>query len=395
MKFKNYEDYETMRAAMTEECSSFIDEGDTEKFENKMDEIRKLDEEYDEYSKMQANLRALDEDKRTVPSSLVGKVQMSDDVTNDTEYRKAFMNYVVSGKAMPAKFKNEDANTTTSDVGVMIPETVLNRIVEKLEKIGNIYNLVTKTNYKGGIKVPTTSVKPTATWVAEGAGSDKQKSTVSYISFGYNKLRCAVSMSLEVATMALPVFETTFVKQVSEAMIKAIEAAIINGTGSAQPKGLLTETPEKGQALTVAKTGSLTYKLLCDAEGALPEGYEAGAVWLMSKKTFMEFTAMVDSNGQPVARTNYGIGGKAERMILGRPVITTDNIAAYSDTVEADTIFACLFRLEDYILNANLNMTIKTYEDNETDDTVTKAIMLVDGKAVDINSLVTITKKSA
>ena len=51
--------------------------------------------------------------------------------------------------------------------------------------------------------------------------------------------------------------------------------------------------------------------------------------------------------------------------------------------------------MKDYILNTNLNMTIKKYEDNDTDDQVTKAIMLVDGKVVDKNSLVTITKKSA
>ena len=40
-------------------------------------------------------------------------------------------------------------------------------------------------------------------------------------------------------------------------------------------------------------------------------------------------------------------------------------------------------------------MTVKRYEDNDTDDLVTKAIMLVDGKVVDKNSLVTVTKKFA
>jgi len=40
-------------------------------------------------------------------------------------------------------------------------------------------------------------------------------------------------------------------------------------------------------------------------------------------------------------------------------------------------------------------MTIKKYEDNDTDDQVTKAIMLVDGKVVDKNSLVTLVKKSS
>ena len=37
-------------------------------------------------------------------------------------------------------------------------------------------------------------------------------------------------------------------------------------------------------------------------------------------------------------------------------------------------------------------MSLKKYEDNETDDQITKSIMLADGKVVDKNSLVTITK---
>ena len=40
-------------------------------------------------------------------------------------------------------------------------------------------------------------------------------------------------------------------------------------------------------------------------------------------------------------------------------------------------------------------MTIKRYEDNTTDNMVTKALMLVDGKVIDKNSLVTVTKKNA
>ena len=64
-------------------------------------------------------------------------------------------------------------------------------------------------------------------------------------------------------------------------------------------------------------------------------------------------------------------------------------------TPSSNTIVAFLFNPKDYILNTNLNMTIKRYEDNDTDDQITKAIMLVDGKVVDKNSLVTVTKKSA
>ena len=104
---------------------------------------------------------------------------------------------------------------------------------------------------------------------------------------------------------------------------------------------------------------------------------------------------MTDSSGQPIARVNYGINGNADRTLLGRKVVLNDYMDSYADTVASDTVVAFLFNPSDYVLNTNLNMTIKKYEDNDTDDQVTKAIMLVDGKVVDKNSLVTITKKSA
>lgn len=82
-------------------------------------------------------------------------------------------------------------------------------------------------------------------------------------------------------------------------------------------------------------------------------------------------------------------------MLLGRSVILNDYMKSYVQDASEDAIVVALFNMKDYVLNTNLNMTIKKYEDNETDDLVTKAIMLADGKVVDKNSLVTITKKNA
>ena len=141
---------------------------------------------------------------------------------------------------MPREFMNANENTKTTDASVMIPTTVLEKIIEKIEATGMILPLVTRTSIKGGVTVPTSTVKPVASWVAEGATSDKQKKPVQgTITFAYYKLRCAVSMSLEMDTMALPVFETTLINNVVEAMTKAIEQSIINGTGVGQPKGIL------------------------------------------------------------------------------------------------------------------------------------------------------------
>lgn len=309
----------------------------------------------------------------------------------DMEYRKAFRDFVLRGTPIPAELR-DDESTLTTNVASAVPTILVNRIVEKLESTGMILPLVTRTSFVAGINIPTSSVKPVATWVSEGASSDRQKKTTSVITFTNFKLRCEISMSMEVSTMALSAFEAAFVRQVVEAMTKAIEKAIISGDGLTQPKGILTETPATGQALT-AKT--LSYKLLVDAEAALPQAYENGAVYCMTKKTFMGFIGMEDAEGQPIARINYGIGGKPERMLLGRTVVLCgDYMDSFSDTLAAGKTFAFLFNFKDYALNTVYDMGVQRKQDWDTEDMLTKAVMSVDGKVVDKNSLVTI-KKSA
>ena len=306
-------------------------------------------------------------------------------------YRKAFMQYVCRGAAIPTEYR-ADAVSSTTDVGAVIPTNVLNQIVQKLESTGMILALVTRTAYKGGVAIPVSTVKPVATWVSEGKGSDKQKHTATkdgMITFAYHKLRCAVAVSLEVDTMAISAFETLLINNIVEAMTKALEKSIIDGTGTGQPKGILAETPETGQAI---ESAAPAYADLIAAEGALPQAYENGAVWCMSKKTFMQYYGLTDTNGQPIGRVNYGIAGKPERTLLGRPVVCCDYVTSYAASVAAGTVFAFLFNFKDYVLNTNYAMGVKKYEDNDTDDMVTKGIMLADGKVVDKNSLVTIKK---
>lgn len=402
----NKEQYLKQRNELIEKGQNLINEGKYEEFNSIKEEVEKLDKDFENAAQMQANLNALKDNAvatnlQNISTNVTGPTVATmnnapegENLTNSIEYRKAFMNYALNGTAMPSQF-NLDENTKTTDVGVMIPETVLQKIIEKMEATGMILPLVTRTSYKGGVKIPTSTVKPVATWVAEGSGSDKQKKTIGFISFGYNKLRCAVSVSLETDTMALTIFETTFINNVSEAMVKALEQAIISGDGSGKPSGILNETVVTGQNIDIAKTKGVEYKTLTDAEGALPQEYENGAVWFMTKKTFMSFIGMTDSSGQPIARVNYGINGNPDRTLLGRKVICNNYMDSYTDTVITDTVIAFLFNPSDYVLNTSLNMSIKKYEDNDTDDQVTKAILLADGKVVDKNSLVTITKKSA
>lgn len=307
-------------------------------------------------------------------SQVVGSFGVKKD---DMSFRNAFMDFVLRNKPIPVELRANE-NTLTSDVASVIPTELVNQIIEKMDNVGMILPLISKTNYAAGVEIPTSTVKPVASWVAEGATSDRQKKTTGKIVFSYFKLRCEISMSMEVGTMALSAFEAKFVENVSKAMIYAIENAVINGSGSGQPLGILTATVPEGQTLT----GVLNFAKLAEAEGVLPQEYETGAKWCMNKKTFAKVLGLVDEQGQPVARVNYGIGAALERSILGRDVVVSPYVAD-------DVMF--MFDFSDYVLNTIYDMGISKKQDWETEDLLTKAVMSVDGKVVDEGSIVKYT----
>ncbi len=314
--------------------------------------------------------------------------QRSDFDTTSMEYRTAFMNYVLRGTPLPQEFR---ADATTMTTGAPIPQNVLNTVIDKLLASGMILPLVTQTNYKGGVAIPNSSVKPVATWVSEGQGSSKQAKTTGSIIFGYYKLRCAVAVSLEVDTMAVPAFEAVLINNVSQAMVIALEQAIITGTGVGQPTGIISAgtTVNAGQVITGVPKRADFIK----AEGALDIAYEATAKWCMTKQTWNTMLGETDTAGQPIARVNEGIPGKTSRTLLGREVVLCNYLPTYATGLTAGTVWAFLFDFSDYVLNTNYNINIQRYQEIWVgDDWVTRAVLVADGKVVDPNSLVTLVK---
>ena len=295
---------------------------------------------------------------------------------DNIEKRVAFANFVTRGTPIPQEMRDA---TATSDTSNAIPENLVTSIIEKIDAIGMILPRITRTSFPVGQKIPVDSVKPTASWVGEGQGSSVQKkSTLGAIVFGAFKLRCEIGMTQEVTVQTISAFEALFVKQVAEAMVKAIEGKIVSSDDG------------------TSGNGHLDYQTLCDMEAELEQQYENGAVWFMTKKTYMAFVSMTDSVGQPIARINYGINGKAERTLLGRDVLLCgDYMESYTeDTIATDKVVAFLFDPSDYVLNTSYDLGIQSKIDWDNEDHRTKAVMSVDGAVIDRHSLVKLVKSA-
>lgn len=399
----NREQYLKRRGDLLAQAQNCLDNGDMEGYNNAVNDVKELDTAFEAHAKEQANLNAIAGNVHAVPdafrnngSSGVEMYASKNEMYNSVEYRTALMNNLVSGTPIPAKFSNTSQQTQTSDVAAVVPTVWVQKIIQKLDNYGEFLKMVTRTSYKGGVNIPTSDIDLTATWCAERGTSDDQKVSTGSVSFSYHKLRCVVSVSFEADTVTLDIFESAVIEAIVKSMNKAVEKAIFLGEGATnhQPQGFLTVTPPDGQALKIEEGEHFTYDDIVAAEAALPEEYENGAIWTMPKKTFFnEIVGMTDTNGQPISRIDSGIDGKPEYTILGRPVKFNKYMPAFPETVTKDTIVAAIFDFSKYGINTNYQITLKSYIDEDTDDRKTKALMLVDGKVIDKNSLVTVTVK--
>lgn len=386
---------------LTKLRKALVDSNNQEERTSLNDSITVVEEEIREAENQLANLDLPAGAQNPVHMRSVGSNTSNDgeeDIYSSVAYRKAFMKAILTRSEIDFR-ADETTKTTDTGVNTVIPTNLANYIMEKWEQLGVIYNLVTKTNYPVGQTIPKDGVKPVATWVLEGASSDSQKKTLNgVITFSHFKLRCEIRLTQETVTMTLPMFEALFIKQVSEAMLRAIESAIVDGTGTTMPQGILGLKDVAPTKIEVGATDKLTYQLLCDVEAAIPVEYEASEKWVMTKATFWKFMAMVDTAGQPIARVNYGIGGKPERTLLGREVVLYEpqpasNLGTYADTVANDTLFAFLVDFGDYVLNTNYNLGVQSAIDWDNEDHKTKAVLACDGKLLVPDSLITLVKK--
>jgi HK97 family phage major capsid protein len=318
-----------------------------------------------------------------------------DDKFGTMEYRKAFMDYCVHGNM--SQELRADAVTTSGDVSAVIPSTILNEVIKKVTSYGQIFNRVRKLNVKGGLTIPILSLKPTATWIGETSPSDKQKVQANTgLSFSYYGLECKISTSLLSDTVTLAGFEAVITDLIIEAMTKALDLAILKGTGTGQPLGIINDTRIPATQIVTIKSDEIgsweAWKKKVFAK--LPLSYKGGANFFMASGTFEGYIdGMVDSNGQPIGRVNYGIITGPQESFGGKGVVQVEDdiIAPYDDAAVGDVI-GIYCNLNNYGFNSNMQMMMYRYFDNDKNEYVDKAILIADGKIIDPNGVVIIKK---
>lgn len=318
------------------------------------------------------------------------------DPYDSTEYRTAFMNFACRGVAIPADLR---ATTATTDVSAVIPTTLLHEIVKEVKSFGNLYAAVRKLSVQGGVQIPILSLKPSATWIGESAGSEANKiEAKTSISFNYFGLECKIAQTLLASVTTLEMFQEQFVPLATEAMAKALDIAIMNGTGTNQPLGITVDTrvPAANKVTLTEEEFNSWVGWKKKVFGKMKKSYRNG-IFYMAQSTFDGYIdGMVDKNGQPIGRVNYGIDGEEKYRFGGKVVETVEDevIKAYDDAATGDVV-AVFVKPTDYGINNNLEMKVVKWVDNETNEVKNKVILVCDGKLIDPNGVIIVKKGAA
>lgn len=340
-------------------------------------------------------------DAKLVNGNVVGTIKEEKRDGNplaSMEYRKAFMEYVQSGKEIPSEFRSA---ISTDDTGAAIPVTVINEIINTLRKrYGNLYNKVRKLNVKGGVKFPIGALSAKARWINESTVSPRQSiGTLGKVSFEYCTLEIRVAQTFLSNVLTIEAFEGEIARAIVVAYLEAMDKAIVAGSGDGAPLGILNDARVTNvvdmKASEISDWTAWRKKFF----SKLPLGYRAGEFIFSIGTVDAYLETMADANGNPIFRQATGLevnDGDAQNpsgRFFGRNIsLVEPDILPDFDTASDGDVIGIYWQPEEYAINENYAFTMRRYFDEETNEYVDKALAVVDGKVLNPTGIYLIKK---
>ena len=313
-----------------------------------------------------------------------------ENMTETMEYRRAFMTYVQTGAPMQVRGEMIDIG----DVGPAIPLTIMNEVINTIRKrYGNLYNKVRKLAVRGGVEFPVGALEASFKWINESTVSPRQKiGELGKVSFNYHTAEIRIAQSFLSSILALDAFEAKIAEVIAIAYLKAMDAAIVKGTGDGMPLGILNDTRVTGLSqvvtFTAAQLNNWTYWRK-NFFAALPLGYRSGEFIFPLATVDAYLETMADANNNPIFRqatgleVNDGDAMNPNGRFFGRDIslVEPDIITPY-DSASSNDVIGIYWQPEEYAINENFGFTMRRYFDEETNEWVDKALVVVDGKVL-------------
>ncbi len=223
---------------------------------------------------------------------------------------------------------------TTGDGASIIPVTVAQEIIEKIESFSNVFGSAMRFNsVKGELRIPIDNSTDQAGFVGENEEVPSIRAKFDTVKLGQKRVGAAITLTNQLVNDAGFDIVNYSVNKLAKKTGEAIERSALKGVNTDdQFQGILS-----ANALSMAELNKVTlpatvdYDAIVDIYNAIQPAYLDGSQFIMSRALFGKLTQLKDGNGHKYVQGGV-VNGKLQQTLLGLPVVVSDQL------VEADGI---------------------------------------------------------
>nr|DAQ07630.1 MAG TPA: major capsid protein [Caudoviricetes sp.] len=292
------------------------------------DEKRAMTEE--EIKKFKELKKMIDEIDETIKAEEIARKEELDEIQKEetdkqsesaeTTEQRAFANFIRGIKA-----EKRANNLDLGNNGAIVPQTIANKIIEKVKEICPIYSLSEIYNVKGDLVIPyysenagediTCAYATEFTDLTSTAGKFTSINLSSYLAGALTKISKSLINKSD--------FDLTnfVINKMSAAIAEFIEKELLSGTGTNACQGVLTGATNIVESST---SGKVSADDLIDLQESVIDNYQKNAVFIMNRSTRKAIRKLKDGDGNYLL--NRDITSAWGYSLLGKPVYTSENM---------------------------------------------------------------------
>lgn len=406
-----YNEYTEQRNALMVEVENLINEGKIEESNAKMEEVKVLDNKFEEIKLANANLNALKDNtkvlditNKNIPvegAKIVDNIIENKVVDAKVAYETAWAKYLQGNKLEGNELEvfnkvNKEFNNaythTTVNTPTLIPETVVAGIWARAEEMYPFLADVKKYNVSGTLTINkhTAIAEGDAAFYDEATATADEKNTFGQLTLSGCELAKAITVTWKMRAMAVEEFIPYIKNELGKRVGVALGTAVIKGKGKPGeldeflPEPLGVETALLAESNTpqvvtydydnATTAVPLTYKKVTEAIAKVHSSYLNGCAFYANNATiWTQLANITDENGRPIFipdTTAGGVGRMLGFVVKSDAGVTANNIV-FGNAGEG------------YIFNTNEPMSLATEEHVKARTVDYAAYTIVDGAPLD------------
>lgn len=236
----------------------------------------------------------------------------------------AALRSLIAGEKRSHSFERRDVLKTST--GSPVPTSFYDQVIMRARLVAPVLQTSTVLNTAGGenLQIPSLSTYSVGTINAEGAAmGESDPAFNAFVTLGAYKYSFLTQVSEELLTDSGVDFLGFLADQVGNALGFAVGSALTVGTGTVEPRGIVTASSVGGTAGTAtAFTADNLIDLLYSLDGAarnLP-----GVGWMMNGKSIGAVRKLKDTAGNYVFQPSLAMD--SPDMLLGKPIYENPNM---------------------------------------------------------------------